>query len=214
MRIFCGICILKMLVFRIYHLNSASCQPNLHLAFATSVRISIQNPAISHEMSEAQDRFLYKDSEIWQTPRQHRCRDACQISDQYDDFNTSSRGSEISLYHKTSYCLVSRCPGPSCPALNLLALSALQSISANLPWIRRAAFRLLNSPSVLAAELPLAWYEGGYGTGYETRTPLPSAADYLIGWSKYRLGALLICTGLCVSCNALWIQVTVRNFHW
>ena len=27
-------------------------------------------------------------SEIWQAPRQQRCRDACQISERYDHFDT------------------------------------------------------------------------------------------------------------------------------
>ena len=33
-------------------------------------------------------------SEIWQAPRQQRCRDACQISKRYYHYNTESRGSE------------------------------------------------------------------------------------------------------------------------
>ena len=35
-------------------------------------------------------------SEIWQAPRQQRCRDACQISELNDHYNTQSRGFETS----------------------------------------------------------------------------------------------------------------------
>ena len=35
-------------------------------------------------------------SEIWQEPRQQRCRDACQIADGYDHFNIQSLGFETS----------------------------------------------------------------------------------------------------------------------
>ena len=35
-------------------------------------------------------------SEIWLAPRQHRCRDACQILERYDHYNNQSRGFETS----------------------------------------------------------------------------------------------------------------------
>ena len=36
-------------------------------------------------------------SDNWQAPRQQRCRDACQISERYNHYNTQSRGFETSL---------------------------------------------------------------------------------------------------------------------
>ena len=39
---------------------------------------------------------LFNRSEIWQAPRQHRCRDACQISKRHDPDNTQPRGFETS----------------------------------------------------------------------------------------------------------------------
>ena len=33
-------------------------------------------------------------SDIWQAPRQQRCRDACQISEQYNHYNIQSGGFE------------------------------------------------------------------------------------------------------------------------
>ena len=35
-------------------------------------------------------------SEIWQAPRQQRCRDVCQISERYDNYNIQSHGFETS----------------------------------------------------------------------------------------------------------------------
>ena len=54
--------------------------------------------ARSIQVSELRDSSfkLFNRSEIWQTFRQHRCRDACQISERYDHFNTHSRGFETS----------------------------------------------------------------------------------------------------------------------
>ena len=40
-------------------------------------------------------------SDIWQTPRQPRCRDACQNSERYDLYNVQSRGFETSRDLKT-----------------------------------------------------------------------------------------------------------------
>ena len=54
--------------------------------------------ARSHEVSNQRDSSLNfsNRSEIWQAPRQHYCRDACQISERYDHYNIQSRGFEIS----------------------------------------------------------------------------------------------------------------------
>ena len=55
-----------------------------------------QNPRIivrSREVLELRDSGLdiSNRSEIWQAPRQQRCRDACQISERYDHYNIRSR---------------------------------------------------------------------------------------------------------------------------
>ena len=39
---------------------------------------------------------LTNHSEIWQVPRKQRCRDACQISEQYNHYNIQSHGFETS----------------------------------------------------------------------------------------------------------------------
>ena len=39
---------------------------------------------------------FFSHPEIWQAPRQQRCRDACQISERYDHCNIQSRGFETS----------------------------------------------------------------------------------------------------------------------
>ena len=70
--------------------------------------------ARSREVSKPRDSGLNfsNRSEIWQTPRQHRYRDACQISERYDHYNIQSRGFETSrdLGFKTSYRIVNRGP--------------------------------------------------------------------------------------------------------
>ena len=48
-------------------------------------------------------------SEIWEAPRQYRSRDACPIAEQYDHYDTQSRGFEThEMWWETSYCLVNR----------------------------------------------------------------------------------------------------------
>ena len=64
-------------------------------------------PIRSREVSKLQDSgldFLFNHSEIWQAPRQHCCRDACQISKWYDYHNIR--------FHslKSSQDLTVRCP--------------------------------------------------------------------------------------------------------
>ena len=56
-------------------------------------------PWRSREVSKSRDTGLdfFNCSEIWQAPRQQRCRDACQISVRNDHYNTQSRGFETSL---------------------------------------------------------------------------------------------------------------------
>ena len=53
--------------------------------------------------------------EIWQAPRQQRCPDASQMSEQCDHFNIQSRGCETSrdLVVLTSNRIMKRGPGPS-----------------------------------------------------------------------------------------------------
>ena len=63
--------------------------------YSLSVRPSYRK--ISRSFEAARFEFQPIDrSEIWQAPRQQRCRDACQISEQYGDFNIQSRGFETS----------------------------------------------------------------------------------------------------------------------
>ena len=52
----------------------------------------------SREVSKPRDSGLdfSNRSQIWQAPRQQRCRDACQISERYDHYNIQSRGFETS----------------------------------------------------------------------------------------------------------------------
>ena len=52
----------------------------------------------SREVSKPRDWGLdfFKRSEIWQAPRQQRCRDACQISERYDHYNIQSPDFETS----------------------------------------------------------------------------------------------------------------------
>ena len=51
-------------------------------------------------------------SEIWQAPRQQRCRDACQISERYTNFNIQYHGLRdfTGFGGKTAYRLMNRCP--------------------------------------------------------------------------------------------------------
>ena len=41
---------------------------------------------------------LSNQAEIWEALQQHRCRDACQISERYNQYDTQSRGFETSRY--------------------------------------------------------------------------------------------------------------------
>ena len=52
----------------------------------------------SREVSKPRDWGLNfaNHSDIWQAPRQQRCRDACQISERYDHYNIQSPGFETS----------------------------------------------------------------------------------------------------------------------
>ena len=65
-----------------------------HGGVITSGRLT----ARSREVSKPRDSSLdfFNCSEIWQAPRQQRCRDACQISERNDHYNTQSRGFETS----------------------------------------------------------------------------------------------------------------------
>ena len=59
-------------------------------------------------------------SEIWQAPRQQRCRVACQISERYEHYNTQSRGLETSRKDfggKTFVSLMNTCLADLCCVL-------------------------------------------------------------------------------------------------
>ena len=69
----------------------------------TNTRVSIHQAkrrliARSREFSKpwGMSLVLYHCSEIWQASRQHYCRSACQISERWYDFDTHSRGFEVS----------------------------------------------------------------------------------------------------------------------
>ena len=73
------------------------------IAFAIFFRASIHKAngrliAISREVSKLRDSGLdfSNRSEIWQAPRQQCCRDACQISERCDHYDTQSRDFETS----------------------------------------------------------------------------------------------------------------------
>ena len=55
-------------------------------------------PARSDEVWKLRDSSLdfFNHSEIWRAPRQHRCRNACQISEWYDHYSIQSCGFETS----------------------------------------------------------------------------------------------------------------------
>ena len=56
--------------------------------------------AKSREVSKPRDSGLNfsNRSEIWQASRQQGCRDACQISERYNQYNNQSRGFETSAF--------------------------------------------------------------------------------------------------------------------
>ena len=59
----------------------------------------------------ARFKSIYNHSEIWEAPRQERCRDVCQISERYDHHNIQFDGFETSRFGgKTSVRLVNRGP--------------------------------------------------------------------------------------------------------
>ena len=67
--------------------------PGLH---SLNGRLSVR----SHEVSKTRDSGLdfSNRSEIWQTRREQRCRNACQISERYDNNNIQSPGFEASHF--------------------------------------------------------------------------------------------------------------------
>ena len=70
-----------------------------HAAPLASIRRAVGRlTARSREVSKPRDSGLNfsNRSEIWQVPRQHCCRGACQISELYDHCNIQSRGFETS----------------------------------------------------------------------------------------------------------------------
>ena len=85
------------------HLRRHHAHYNVTVMHEKSARASIHKAdgrliARSREDLKPRDSYLYifNRSDIWQAPHQKHWRDACQISERYDDYSNRSRGFESS----------------------------------------------------------------------------------------------------------------------